>query len=88
MKQSKKRRKKKAKQIGITTISAREILKAQVEYFALIADSLEKIDWKNQEPNKMALEFPVYMTRVFRNLVILTEAMLSVKEKEDAKVKN
>lgn len=37
---------------------------------------MRKIDWKNQDPAKIALEFPEYMTNVLERFIELSVALL------------
>lgn len=56
--------------------TAREILIIQIQYLSKVLVSMRKIDWKNQDPAKIALEFPEYMTNVLERFIELSVALL------------
>ena len=56
--------------------TTREILLIQIQYLSKILLSMRKIDWKNQDPAKIALEFPEYVTNILERFIELSLSLL------------
>lgn len=67
--------------------TAKEILTIQIQYLSKVLVSMRKIDWANQDPAKIALEFPEYMTNVLERFIDLSVALLDFIP-NDTKSKN
>ena len=70
-----------------TKYATRDILLTQTQYLSKVLLSMSKIDWKNQDPTKIALEFPDYMTKVLERFIELTLSLLEYKP-DDTKTKD
>lgn len=64
-----------------TKYTAREILELQIEYLQRAVISLNKIDWKREDPHKIVLKFPIYIKNMLEGFVDLSLALLNYDPK-------
>jgi hypothetical protein len=68
--------------------TALEIIEQQNELLMNALETMLKTDWSKEKPEKIAVEFPIYITKILLSYVKLTTALLLFIPKDETNTKS